>query len=160
VDLAGRPRAPLLVGRVARFHLDKMDLSLIQLDANSTDQRKSFEEVSPNTTAAATTTNPSNSSTTASSPNASSSTAAAAAAATNTKPQSVVRVLRNSVELAAPDWVLQSRRLGALLIGVSTQAARPVSLAKEWEPLAKKLLAEHADMVQSPTSTSTTKLVK
>ena len=44
-----------------------------------------------------------------------------------------------------PEWVEQSRRLGGLLIGVSTSCGRPISLAKEWEPIARRLLKAHAD---------------
>ena len=41
-----------------------------------------------------------------------------------------------------PDWVIQARRVGRLLMGVSAQAARPVSLANEWEPVARRALKE------------------
>lgn len=41
-----------------------------------------------------------------------------------------------------PDWIIQARRVSRLMMGVSIQAARPVSLAKEWEPVAKRALRE------------------
>ena len=41
-----------------------------------------------------------------------------------------------------PHWIIQIRRLGRLLMGVSAQAARPVSLAKEWEGIARQALSE------------------
>lgn len=41
-----------------------------------------------------------------------------------------------------PDWIIQARRVGRLMMGVAAQAARPVSLAKEWEPVAKRALRE------------------
>lgn len=56
-----------------------------------------------------------------------------------------------------PDWIEQSRRLGGLLIGVASQAGRPISLAKEWEPIARHLLREHEQdllMLQSSSSSS------
>ena len=40
-----------------------------------------------------------------------------------------------------PDWVEQARRLGGLLIGVGSQAGRPISLAHEWAPIAEEVLA-------------------
>ena len=58
--------------------------------------------------------------------------------------KSILRVLHGTVEVAVPDWVEQSRRLGGLLIGVANQAGRPISLAKEWEPIARQLLRDHA----------------
>jgi hypothetical protein len=59
--------------------------------------------------------------------------------------KSIMRVLHGTVETSVPDWVEQSRRLGGLLIGVSNQAGRPMSLANAWAPLARQLLQEHAN---------------
>lgn len=41
-----------------------------------------------------------------------------------------------------PSWMFQVRRVGRLLMGVSAQAARPISLAKEWEPIAKRAILQ------------------
>ena len=41
-----------------------------------------------------------------------------------------------------PDWMVKVRQVGRLLMGVSAQSARPVSLAKEWEPIAKRVLRD------------------
>jgi predicted unusual protein kinase regulating ubiquinone biosynthesis (AarF/ABC1/UbiB family) len=49
-------------------------------------------------------------------------------------------VFRSVRERTVPSWVEEGRRLGGLLIGVSVQAARPISLAKEWRPIAKEAL--------------------
>mmetsp|Transcript_38579 Transcript_38579/g.71315 ORF Transcript_38579/g.71315 Transcript_38579/m.71315 type:complete len:395 (-) Transcript_38579:315-1499(-) len=48
----------------------------------------------------------------------------------------ILRLLRSVRERAVPVWVEEARRLGGLLMGVSAQAARPISLAKEWEAIA------------------------
>ncbi len=49
-------------------------------------------------------------------------------------------VFRSVRERTVPSWVEEGRRLGGLLVGVSAQAARPISLAKEWRPIAKQAL--------------------
>ncbi|CAB9507594.1 protein kinase UbiB [Seminavis robusta] len=41
-----------------------------------------------------------------------------------------------------PDWLVQTRRVGRLMMGVSAQAARPISLANEWRPVAKLAVQE------------------
>lgn len=41
-----------------------------------------------------------------------------------------------------PDFLVKVRQVGRLLMGVSAQSARPISLAKEWEPIAKQVLRE------------------
>lgn len=51
-----------------------------------------------------------------------------------------MELLRQTREIAVPAWVEEGRRLGGLLIGVSAQSARPISLAKEWRPIAKEAL--------------------
>jgi len=51
-----------------------------------------------------------------------------------------IKLLRSVRERSVPDWVEQARRLGGLLMGVSAQAARPISLAREWEAIASKSL--------------------
>jgi len=54
----------------------------------------------------------------------------------------IVDVLKNTREVSVPSWVEQGRRLGGLLQGVSAQAARPISLAKEWKLIAKDALRQ------------------
>lgn len=54
----------------------------------------------------------------------------------------VVELFEKMDVIFIPDWVVQARRVGRLLMGVSAQAARPVSLAKEWEPVAKRALKQ------------------
>lgn len=51
-----------------------------------------------------------------------------------------LELLRSTRERVVPSWVEEGRRLGGLLQGVSAQAARPISLAKEWKPIAKQAL--------------------
>lgn len=51
-------------------------------------------------------------------------------------------LLQTTVEHSVPEWIEQGRRLSGLLAGVSIQAARPVSMAKEWYELAKEALVE------------------
>mmetsp|Transcript_21715 Transcript_21715/g.61585 ORF Transcript_21715/g.61585 Transcript_21715/m.61585 type:complete len:560 (+) Transcript_21715:83-1762(+) len=57
---------------------------------------------------------------------------------------SLVRVIHSTLEQSVPDWVEQSRRLGTLLIGVSNQAGRPISLSKAWQPIAEELLSSES----------------
>jgi hypothetical protein len=54
----------------------------------------------------------------------------------------VVRMLVRTIEHAVPDWIEQGRRLGGLLIGVASQAGRPISLAHDWTPIAEEVLAD------------------
>jgi hypothetical protein len=100
--LGGHPQPPAVVHRIATFHLNRIDLSRVN--------------VTP--------------------PDATPPLAA--------EYKSIMRVLHGTLEVAVPDWVEQSRRLGGLLIGVSNQAGRPVSLAAAWAPMAKQLLRDHA----------------
>ena len=51
----------------------------------------------------------------------------------------LMSVLRSTIEHAVPDWIEQARRLGGLLIGVGSQAGRPISLAHEWAPIAEEV---------------------
>ena len=41
-------------------------------------------------------------------------------------------------ERKIPSWIEEGRRLGGLLIGVSAQAGRSISLSKQWAPIAKQ----------------------
>lgn len=52
----------------------------------------------------------------------------------------VLKLFANTLELSVPDWIEQARRLGGLLIGVGSQAGRPISLAHEWAPIAEEVL--------------------
>ncbi|KAL7466563.1 hypothetical protein ACHAXS_006867 [Conticribra weissflogii] len=54
----------------------------------------------------------------------------------------ILELLRSTREVATPTWVEEGRRLAGLLQGVAAQAARPISLAKEWSPIAKQALGE------------------
>mmetsp|Transcript_10745 Transcript_10745/g.30207 ORF Transcript_10745/g.30207 Transcript_10745/m.30207 type:complete len:679 (-) Transcript_10745:62-2098(-) len=53
-----------------------------------------------------------------------------------------LELLRSTREKAVPKFVEEGRRLGGLLMGVSAQAARPISLSKEWLPIAERVLRE------------------
>ena len=53
-----------------------------------------------------------------------------------------LELLRSTRERVVPSWVEEGRRLGGLLQGVCAQAARPISLAKEWSPIAKQVLGK------------------
>ncbi|CAB9512182.1 ABC1 family protein MCP2 [Seminavis robusta] len=58
------------------------------------------------------------------------------------KPMNVLTVLETTIEQSVPDWVEQGRRLAGLLCGVSLQAGRPLSLAKEWHAIAEDVMQE------------------
>jgi len=51
----------------------------------------------------------------------------------------VMEILRTTRERSIPFWIDDGRRLGGLLIGTASQAARPISLAKEWRPIAAQV---------------------
>jgi aarF domain-containing kinase len=52
----------------------------------------------------------------------------------------IMQVLESTRERSLPLWIENGRRLSGLLIGVASQATRPVSLAKEWKPIAQQVL--------------------
>ena len=52
----------------------------------------------------------------------------------------IMEVFRTVRERAVPTWVEEGRRLGSLLMGVNAQAARPITLAREWRPIAQEAL--------------------
>ncbi|KAL3809550.1 hypothetical protein ACHAXA_001824 [Cyclostephanos tholiformis] len=56
-----------------------------------------------------------------------------------------LELFRNTREKVVPSFVEEGRRLGGLLMGVTAQAARPISLAKEWRPIAQDLLKKKVD---------------
>jgi aarF domain-containing kinase len=53
-----------------------------------------------------------------------------------------MELFRSTRERVVPSFVEEGRRLGGLLMGVNAQAARPISLAKEWRPIAKLVLGD------------------
>ena len=55
----------------------------------------------------------------------------------------VLEMLRGAREHKVPPWVEEGRRLGGLLQGVCVQAARPISLAKEWSSIARDALKKY-----------------
>jgi aarF domain-containing kinase len=54
----------------------------------------------------------------------------------------VLEVFSKTIERTTPDWIVQMKRIGGLMIGVSSQAGRPISLAKEWSPMAHQFRRE------------------
>lgn len=56
----------------------------------------------------------------------------------------VLKLIGMSVERVTPDWIEQMKRLGGLLIGVASQAGRPISLSKEWLPVALQFQKERS----------------
>jgi len=52
----------------------------------------------------------------------------------------LMELMKSTKEGTVPAFVEEGRRLGGLLMGVNAQAARPISLATEWRPIAKKAL--------------------
>ena len=119
-----KPHPPAVVHRIATFHLNRIDLSAVNVTP-------------PPAT-------PAPSSITAASGSGSDSSEEEGKQSHAPEYKSIMRVLHNTVETSVPDWVEQSRRLGGLLIGVSNQAGRPMSLANAWAPLARQLLRDHA----------------
>lgn len=63
------------------------------------------------------------------------------------KKWNVLELLAKSKERCAPDWIEQMKRLGGLMIGVSAQAGRPISLSKEWSGTAKQYMREHDGLI-------------
>lgn len=54
----------------------------------------------------------------------------------------MLEILETVQEWSVPDWIEQGRRLTGLLAGVSLQAGRPMSMAKEWSAIAEEVLQE------------------
>jgi predicted unusual protein kinase regulating ubiquinone biosynthesis (AarF/ABC1/UbiB family) len=59
-------------------------------------------------------------------------------------------LFRNTVVHSVPDWIAQARRLSGLLMGVTAQALRPVSLAHEWHDIAAHVLRQQQQQQHSP----------
>jgi len=67
----------------------------------------------------------------------------------NTKEKKDIMVIMKSGsvrEIVIPDWIDQGRRLTGLLMGVSAQAARPVSISKQWKHIAEEVISEKSDL--------------
>ena len=109
---SGEPHGVDAVHRFATFHLDRIDLSPVKIAATATDAAKGATGGAPGAVAAEAPTMP------------------------------IMKLLQSTIELSVPDWVEQARRLGGLLIGVGSQTARPISLAREWAPIAREVIAE------------------
>jgi predicted unusual protein kinase regulating ubiquinone biosynthesis (AarF/ABC1/UbiB family) len=56
-----------------------------------------------------------------------------------TRKVGIMEILRTTRERAIPFWIEDGRRLGGLLIGTASQAARPISLANEWRSIAEQV---------------------
>lgn len=54
----------------------------------------------------------------------------------NGEQRDIMKILETTRETRLPPWIEQGRRLGGLLIGTASQAARPISLSKEWKSIA------------------------
>jgi len=66
----------------------------------------------------------------------------------NTKEKKdIMVIMRSGVrEEVIPDWIEQGRRLTGLLMGVSAQAARPISISKQWKHIAEEVISEESDL--------------
>jgi predicted unusual protein kinase regulating ubiquinone biosynthesis (AarF/ABC1/UbiB family) len=51
-------------------------------------------------------------------------------------------IIHTAQEKRLPPWFEKSRRMAALLLGITAQAARPISLAHEWQNLARETIRE------------------
>ena len=98
------------VYRFATFHLDRIDLSPVRLRSR------------------------------AASGDAHLSSAGVATAASESVTMPLMTLLHSTIEHSVPDWIEQARRLGGLLIGVGSQAGRPISLAHEWALIARECI--------------------
>jgi hypothetical protein len=149
VTHSGTPHPPAVVARIACFHLDRIDLSPVDVATPI------------NTPSPTPTPTPTPTSTSTSTPDEEGKdearTRMSAGADVDVdvdvnvpvhepEMKHMVSVLQGTVEVSVPDWIEQSRRLGGLLIGVGSQMGRPISLAKEWEPIARQLLEEHGQL--------------
>ena len=122
------------VFRFATFHLDRIDLSPVRLRAHTEGAETSRGDAGLVAASAV--------------PTAASAAPTAASAAPSAAPPGskapstipVMRLLHSTIEHSVPDWIEQARRLGGLLIGVGSQAGRPISLAHEWAPIAQEVL--------------------
>lgn len=53
---------------------------------------------------------------------------------------SIVELLKTAREPYCPFWIDEARRLNAILVGITNEAMRPISLSKEWQGFAKQAL--------------------
>jgi predicted unusual protein kinase regulating ubiquinone biosynthesis (AarF/ABC1/UbiB family) len=54
----------------------------------------------------------------------------------------ILEIIHTAQEKRLPPWFEKSRRMAALLLGITAQAARPISLAHEWQHLARETIRE------------------
>lgn len=54
----------------------------------------------------------------------------------------ILHMLHSVVEKGLPTWIEKARRMGALMLGTASHAARPMSLSHEWGSMAKQVLAQ------------------
>jgi aarF domain-containing kinase len=54
----------------------------------------------------------------------------------------ILHILHSVVEKRLPTWVEKSRRMGSLMLGTASQAARPISLSHEWGTMARQVVAQ------------------
>ena len=54
----------------------------------------------------------------------------------------VLEMGKTVVEPGTPMWIENGRRLTLMLVGVTNEAMRPISLSKEWKGIASKVLNE------------------
>ena len=125
---SGEKHGPGAVFRFATFHLDRIDLSPVRVSRRGGGSGAREEQEAATETTQGTPPPPPAGGTTAPPPT------------TTMTTMPVMSLLHSTIEHSVPDWVEQARRLGGLLIGVGSQAGRPISLAHEWRPIAEELL--------------------
>jgi hypothetical protein len=134
---------PEIVRRFATFHFDKFDLSPVALGHQ---QEKTTKKKWTKSKHALLTVGGDDISTKQSaSKSALSSSLPQQDTATSSKRRRSIKmldILQTTQEWSVPDWVNQGRRLTGLLAGVSVQAGRPISMAKEWSAIAEEVLKE------------------
>jgi aarF domain-containing kinase len=60
---------------------------------------------------------------------------------------SIIKLLSKSIERGATTgWIDQMKRIGGLLIGVASQAGRPISLSREWYSIATKVMKSRSSL--------------
>lgn len=52
----------------------------------------------------------------------------------------ILDILKTAQEPYCPFWIEEGRRLTNILVGITNEAMRPISLSKEWEGIAKQML--------------------
>ena len=129
--------------RFAKFHLDRIDLSPIPVETATTTTVSPHHELASEALAVLSGGN--SSSTTSGLFHQSQSTndeKTRTITTTTVVHWPVLKLLSKSMEFEVPNWIQQMKRIGGLLIGVASQAGRPISLSKEWYPIAKQCMKE------------------